>query len=177
MKLVTSNPGKRTDWRHLWPDIEMVAIDLPEIQGSHEEIAKAKAKAAYEQLKTPVIVDDCSLRIHRFGGLPGPYVKWFLANNSYQQIMNLAGGNNAVAECMLVFYDGKEFVTSIGRCEGSIAAEADPNQPGFGFEVVFEQTGLGCTLAKMTPNDKYAISHRAKAIRKLIALLKMRSGQ
>jgi len=48
------------------------------LQGEPFEIAKEKARLAYEQLKVPVITEDTSLCFNAYKGLPGPYIKWFL---------------------------------------------------------------------------------------------------
>lgn len=53
-------------------------IDLPEYQGEPEEIVKAKCALAAEHIKGPVIVEDTSLCFNALGGMPGPYIKWFL---------------------------------------------------------------------------------------------------
>jgi inosine triphosphate pyrophosphatase len=53
-------------------------LDLLEIQGTIEEIATHKAKTAAEILGKPVIVEDTALEFCGLGGLPGPYIKWFL---------------------------------------------------------------------------------------------------
>ena len=53
-------------------------IDLPEYQGEPDSISIDKCKAAMEQIKGPVIVEDTCLCFNALGGLPGPYIKWFL---------------------------------------------------------------------------------------------------
>lgn len=53
-------------------------LDLLEIQGTIEEIATHKAKTAAEITGKAVIVEDTALEFVGLGGLPGPYIKWFL---------------------------------------------------------------------------------------------------
>jgi len=53
---------------------------VPELQGDAEEIAREKALIAFNQAKKPVLVEDTSLCFNAYKGLPGPYIKWFLAN-------------------------------------------------------------------------------------------------
>ena len=53
-------------------------IDLPENQGTIEDIVKAKCQLAAQHVKGPVIVEDTSLCFNALGGMPGPYVKWFV---------------------------------------------------------------------------------------------------
>ena len=53
-------------------------MDLPEFQGTSEEIAIQKCKLAAQKVQGPVIVEDTSLCFNSLGGMPRPYVKWFL---------------------------------------------------------------------------------------------------
>ena len=53
-------------------------IDLPEYQGTPEEIVRAKCTLAAQHIKGPVVVEDTSLCFNALGGMPGPYIKWFL---------------------------------------------------------------------------------------------------
>ena len=53
-------------------------IDLPEYQGEPSEIAIAKCKEAARHVKGPVMTEDTSLCFNALGGMPGPYIKWFL---------------------------------------------------------------------------------------------------
>ena len=60
--------------------IKNKGLDLMEIQGSPEEIAKTKVKLAATKCKTPVLTEDVSLCFNAYNGLPGPYIKDFLGN-------------------------------------------------------------------------------------------------
>ena len=59
-------------------EIVAQSLDLPELQGEPEEIAKEKCRLAAQQIKGPVMVEDTSLCFNAMQGLPGPYIKWFL---------------------------------------------------------------------------------------------------
>lgn len=50
-------------------------IDLPELQGEFDEVAKEKCKLASEKVQGPVIVEDTSLCFNSLHGLPGIYIK------------------------------------------------------------------------------------------------------
>ena len=54
-------------------------IDLPEYQGEPEQVAESKCKLAAEHIHGPVVIEDTSLCFNALGGMPGPYIKWFLA--------------------------------------------------------------------------------------------------
>ncbi|XP_066295216.1 inosine triphosphate pyrophosphatase-like isoform X2 [Branchiostoma lanceolatum] len=59
---------------------EVVAkkVDLPEYQGEPDDISRAKAREAAKQIQGPCVVEDTCLCFNALGGLPGPYIKWFL---------------------------------------------------------------------------------------------------
>lgn len=51
---------------------------MPEIQGSTQEVAYAKVQRAAEILQGPCITEDTALCFKALGGLPGPFIKFFL---------------------------------------------------------------------------------------------------
>jgi inosine triphosphate pyrophosphatase len=51
------------------------SIDLPELQGEPEDVAKEKCKLASQQINGPVMVEDTSLCFNALNGLPGVYIK------------------------------------------------------------------------------------------------------
>jgi len=53
-------------------------IDLPELQGEPEDIAREKCRLAAEAVGGPVMCEDTCLCFNKLGGLPGAYIKWFL---------------------------------------------------------------------------------------------------
>ena len=53
-------------------------LDLPEYQGEPADISMAKCREAARHVKGPVMVEDTSLCFNALGGMPGPYIKWFL---------------------------------------------------------------------------------------------------
>jgi inosine triphosphate pyrophosphatase len=80
---ITGNQNKLREFSQIIGEIspyvlESKSIDLPEYQGEPEQIAIDKCKTALEIAKCPVLVEDTSLCFNALGGLPGPYIKWFL---------------------------------------------------------------------------------------------------
>lgn len=61
-------------------ELENHALDVPELQGDSDAICRAKCEAASQQVGGAVLIEDTSLGFDALGGLPGPYVKWFLHN-------------------------------------------------------------------------------------------------
>ena len=54
-------------------------VDLPEYQGDPEYVAREKCKLAAKEIKGPCLTEDTSLCFNALGGMPGPYIKWFLS--------------------------------------------------------------------------------------------------
>lgn len=50
-------------------------VDLPEYQGTPEEVVREKCAEAARRIQGPVIVEDTCLCFNALGGLPGPYIK------------------------------------------------------------------------------------------------------
>ncbi|KAL7549713.1 hypothetical protein ACHAWF_012979 [Thalassiosira exigua] len=82
---VTGNKNKLAEVRRLLStdsgipfDIDNARLDLPELQGTPHDIARAKCQAASDKLQTAVLTEDTCLCFEALNGLPGPYIKWFL---------------------------------------------------------------------------------------------------
>jgi inosine triphosphate pyrophosphatase len=78
---ITGNAKKLEEFKQIMTgdlastyDISNMGLDLMEIQGSPEEIAKHKVKLAATKCNTPVLTEDVSLCFNAYNGLPGPYM-------------------------------------------------------------------------------------------------------
>ncbi|XP_046339285.1 inosine triphosphate pyrophosphatase-like [Haliotis rufescens] len=171
--LVTGNKKKLEEVvQILGPDfphkVTSQDIDLPEYQGTPEEIARAKCKLAAEHIKGPVIVEDTSLCFNALGGLPGPYVKWFLKSVGPTGLHKMLAGfedKTGYAQCVFAYSSGEEgsdIQIFDGRCPGSIVAPRGPTD--FGWDPCFQPDGFDKTYAEMDKSVKHTISHRGKAM-------------
>jgi non-canonical purine NTP pyrophosphatase (RdgB/HAM1 family) len=89
-----------------------MTADIDEIQHHNPtEIAKAKAKTAYEIAKKPLVINDSSWSIPALGGFPGGYMKevnqWFKADD-WQNLMRDKEDKSIIIHERTVYYDGKE---------------------------------------------------------------------
>ncbi|KAF7636383.1 Inosine triphosphate pyrophosphatase [Meloidogyne graminicola] len=87
-------------------NVEHVALDLPEFQGEPDEIVTKKCELASKQIEGPVIVEDTCLCFNAFGGLPGPYIKWFLEKLKPDGLIKLLDGfedKSGYALCTFAF--------------------------------------------------------------------------
>ncbi|XP_063796061.1 inosine triphosphate pyrophosphatase isoform X2 [Pseudophryne corroboree] len=84
-------------------------IDLPEYQGEPDDISIQKCKEAATQIKGPVIVEDTCLCFNALGGLPGPYIKWFLDKIKPEGLYQMLAGfedKSAYALCTFAYSTG-----------------------------------------------------------------------
>jgi len=172
---VTSNPHKHQELQAIlgYP-VERVDIDVPEIQSlSLEEVVRAKAEAAYRFVNAPVIVEDVSLEIRAWNGLPGPFVKWFnqtIEPAGIARLMRQEQDRYVCAREIVDLYDGSEHRLFDGIAEGAVADEPR-GESGFGFDVIFIPKGCTLTYGEMSAKEKNRLSHRAVALKKLEAYL------
>ena len=73
-----------------------------------------------------------------------------------------------VLSTVLCFFDGKEFLYTLGELDGKILS-SPRGKNGFGYDPIFEVNGK--TLAEMTLEEKSEISHRKNATIKMVELL------
>lgn len=150
--LVCGSESKVKEWKTVMP-VDWENHDLTEIQGTMEEIATDKVRRAFEIVKRPCVVEDCSLFIGK-SNVPGPYVKYF-DNDS---ILKLALGDaSATAVCIVAYTDGKDVQLFKGQLEGRIV---EPTTTGFAWDPIFQVDGQ--TLSE----NKNRETHRTRAIRK-----------
>jgi len=162
-------------------DFASSPVDLPELQGDPREIAVAKCRAAADALGGPAVVEDTSLCFTALGGLPGPYVKWFLKAVGPGGLERMLAGfedKSATALCIFALSPGPgaDPTLFVGETDGAIVPPRGPTD--FGWDPVFEPgEGGGKTYAEMEKKDKNAISHRYRALAKLRAHLIERGGE
>ena len=168
LKVITGNSNKFKEIQLLFPDAEQIQIDLPEIQHHDpEEIAREKLRVAMSMQEGDFIVEDVSLHMDCLNGLPGPLIKWFLDQCGVQRIYAMAqaiGNQGAQARCTIGLAKDGEMHFFEGIVPGKIVSPIDT---GFGFDKIFLPDGHEKLYGEMTPEEKFKISHRALALRKL----------
>jgi XTP/dITP diphosphohydrolase len=141
--------------------------------------AELKAKAAAIAANLPALADDSGLAVDALGGDPGIYsARWAGADKDFTAAMakvHTAMGEAAdrrgrfVCALTLAWPDG-HCETFEGKVEGEIVWPPRGAQ-GFGYDPIFQPVGSSLTCAEMEPQAKHAISHRADAFRKLVAVI------
>jgi non-canonical purine NTP pyrophosphatase (RdgB/HAM1 family) len=175
LTFITGNAAKAEQLsRYLDMPVDHKKIDLAEIQSLNlAEIIEHKAKEAYKQVKSPVLVEDVSLTFNVLGKLPGPLIKWFLTelnNDGLCQLLNSNKNRSAKAEVMFGLFDGKKLHSFHGEMEGKIAKTSKGEQ-GFGWDPIFIPQGSRKTWGEMTPDEQKETSIRRIALKKLEAFL------
>ncbi|KAI5814225.1 inosine triphosphate pyrophosphatase-like protein [Pyronema omphalodes] len=174
---VTGNANKLAEVKAILgdsvPSLDNQALDLPELQGTLEEITLDKARRAAEAIGGPVLVEDTCLCFNALNGLPGPYIKWFLQSIGHEGLNNLLAAysdKSAQAVCTFAYCAGPgcEAILFEGRTDGKIVPARGPTH--FGWDAVFEYEN-GQTYAEMDKSFKNQISHRYKALDKVKAWL------
>ncbi|KAF9534659.1 inosine triphosphate pyrophosphatase-like protein [Crepidotus variabilis] len=156
-------------------EIESRSLDIPEIQGTTIEVAQAKCRRAAELINGPCITEDTALCYEALNGLPGPYIKQFMAEIGHDGLNKLLVGfdsKKAEAVCTFAYAAGaaSEPIIFEGRTEGTIVCPRGPKV--FGWDAVFQPLGYDQTYAEMPSEEKNKISHRGKALEKLKAYLR-----
>ncbi|ALC39341.1 CG8891 [Drosophila busckii] len=142
-------------------------IDLPELQGEIEEIAKKKCREAARQVNGPVLVEDTCLCFNALEGLPGPYIKWFLEKLQPEGLHRLLTGwedKGAKAICTFGYCESSEAEPMLfqGITKGTIVEPRGSRE--FGWDPVFQPDGYDQTYAELPKAEKNKISHRYRAL-------------
>jgi len=139
-------------------ELEHRKIVLDEIQStSLDEIVTHKVKQAYEIIQQPVLVEDVGLKFNALGGLPGPFVKFFVeAPGGLEILCRMLDGfddRSARAECVFGYYDGNTLELFHGGLEGTITMHPR-GEGGFGWDRIYEPVGYsGRTRAELSPEE------------------------
>ncbi|KAF5560637.1 Ham1 family [Fusarium phyllophilum] len=177
INLITGNANKIADIKAiLAPGITVrnQSLELPEIQGSIEEITIAKCRRAAEMVGGPVVVDDTALCFNAMNGMPGPYIKFFLeALGPGKLHLLLAGFSDKTAEAVATIGycqgPGHEPMLFQGRIDGTIVPARGVMR--YGWQTCFQPDGMGLTLAEMPDEEKHKISHLGIALQKFTTWL------
>lgn len=142
--------------------------ELPEPQADTLEEVVASKLDAVRDLRGYVLVEDSGLFIPSLAGFPGVYSAHFLKVWGFGPIFELLRGRSRRAFFRTVagLQRGRRRAIFVGEVKGSIARRA-VGKNGFGYDPIFVPTGWKQTFAEVDAEAKNAISHRARAVRKV----------
>jgi XTP/dITP diphosphohydrolase len=187
--LASHNRGKLAEFERLLVPLgfaltTLAELDIGEAEEPHPtfvENALAKARHASRASGLPSLADDSGICVPALGGAPGVFSARYAgepksdANNNAKLIadLQLHADKSAYYYCVLVYLrhaaDPQPLIAE-GRWHGEIIAQPR-GQGGFGYDPHFWLPSLKKTAAELSPEEKNQHSHRAQALRMLIAQL------
>jgi XTP/dITP diphosphohydrolase len=191
MKLVvaTQNFHKVDEMRPHFKDtkIDLITLkdigfaqDIDEYGTSFRMNSMIKAQAIRETTKLPVFSDDSGVVVPALGGEPGVYSARYAgrgasdADNRKKLLMELKNKNlvnpAAYFVCVMTYLSDSHCFQVEGRCYGYIA-ELEKGENGFGYDPIFISENYTKHMAELASKIKNKISHRGRALHKLIAKL------
>ena len=191
----TNNAHKLEEIRQIMPSSLQVlslndiscTVDIPETGTTLQQNALIKAQYVLEHYGMACFADDTGLEVYALNNEPGVYSARYaggeghdseanmrkllarLADNTHREarfrtvIALVAPPNNTLAVDKPLFFEG--------IVEGRIATEKHGTE-GFGYDPLFVPDGYDMTFAELGPDIKNKISHRARAVAKLIEYIK-----
>ena len=157
-------------------------IEVEETGKTFEENAILKAEAIYKMLKLPVIAEDSGLEIDSLNGEPGIYTGRYAGakatgKDKIEKVLKLMkdveeNKRTARFKCVICYVDKKgEKHIFEGSCEGKITYKPY-GTAGFDYDPIFLYDTR--TFAQMSSEEKNEISHRGKAVKKLVEYLQIK---
>jgi XTP/dITP diphosphohydrolase len=184
--LASNNEHKLKEFKKILKDYEVVSLsdigfidDIEETGSTFLENALLKANAIRDFLgtnnKSIIIADDSGLCVDSIGGEPGIYSARYSGDhgnsrlNREKLIKNLQGKDRkAYFLCMIVvLYPDGNYKSFEGKTYGNIIDEERGNT-GFGYDSIFLSDDLGKTFGEATEEEKNSVSHRGRAIEKML---------
>jgi len=150
--------------------------ETPETGNTFAENAELKAQAAAEATGRIALADDSGLEVDALNGQPGVLSNRFAGpgasdQDKYMRILELLQGvpdekrTARFRAAIAIALPNGPVTTVEGSCEGRIAQEPRGDH-GFGYDPIFYLPHLNKMMAELLPEEKNAISHRAKALQK-----------
>ncbi|NCB56965.1 MAG: RdgB/HAM1 family non-canonical purine NTP pyrophosphatase [Gammaproteobacteria bacterium] len=189
--LATGNKKKVEELNALLADLDYAVVpqsefnveSVPETGTTFVENAIIKARHAARVTGLPAIADDSGIEVDALLGRPGVYSARYAGEDAsdednLEKLLEDMNGVPAVLRsarywCVLVYMRHADDPTPIicqASWEGSLATEP-VGENGFGYDPIFNVPDLDCTAAELDPATKNSLSHRGKALAKLVKAL------
>ena len=188
--LASGNPGKKAEIQALLEPfgtrvVTQAELGLVEAEEPHDTFldnALAKARHACFATRLPALADDSGICVDALGGAPGVISARYAGeprsdernNQKLLKEMQNQTDRRAHYVCVLVLMRGpadRQPLVAEAEWHGEIAL-APRGRGGFGYDPLFWLPQLGKTAAELEPDEKNRISHRGKALAKLLELLR-----
>ncbi len=164
--------------RIIGTDSLSITGELPETSDTLEGNALQKARFVAALSGRPCFADDTGLEIIALGGKPGVYSARYAgeeknADANMEKVLSELKGvadRRAHFRTVIAFVNGNEEKLFEGIVEGKIL-EGKKGDHGFGYDPIFQPDGFSKSFAEMQLDEKNTVSHRARALQKLVAFL------
>ena len=153
--------------------------DIPETADTLEGNALQKARYIWSHYHCNCFADDTGLEVEALNGAPGVHTARYAGdskdnNANMAKLLSALDGKENRRACfrtvIALIEEGKETLFE-GKVEGIITTKKSGSE-GFGYDPVFQPTGYDKTFAELPLAVKNSISHRGRAVEKLIEHLK-----
>lgn len=182
--IASNNPGKIREIRPLVQHLQLLSLadigftdDIPEPFHSFEENALAKASAIQSFSGKNVFADDSGICVNALKGAPGVDSAHYSGERDDEKnLQKVLAGLKGVADrsafykAVICLIWNEEVYYFEGICEGAIIEEKR-GDGGFGYDPIFIPNGYDQTFAELPLTIKNHISHRGKAVKKMIDFL------
>jgi XTP/dITP diphosphohydrolase len=179
----THNNNKVLEVSKQMPEgFELVSLDdlgiheeIPETSDTLEGNALQKAHYLSDKYQLPIISDDTGLEIEALNGEPGVYSARYAGEDKNAEknmdlvLEKLTNSTHRKAQFKTVIafiFNGKQYIFE-GVVKGDILKERQ-GEKGFGYDPIFQPEGYSKSFAQFSVEEKNAISHRGRAVKKLI---------
>jgi len=195
MVLASNNQGKLRELQAMLAPLGLELVKqgdlaIPEAEEPHRtfvENALAKARHAARLSGLPALADDAGLCVDAFGGLPGVDTAYYATQFGYakgddnnvtallEQMKHIDNRRAAMVSTLVALRsaDDPEPLIAVGRVSGEITRERRGSN-GFGFDPVMYIPEFGQTFAELPTEVKNAHSHRGRAAKAMIELIRER---
>ncbi len=177
--IATGNAGKLGEYRDLLAGtgLTLMAVDpgVAEVGATYAENAQLKAEAARQALGLPAVGDDSGVEVDVLKGFPGIHSARIgpTQKERTQVLLDRLKGHPrpwlAQFVCTIALAEpGRPTEFFEGECRGEIIPDWK-GVAGFGYDPVFLVPETGRTFGEMSPDVKARYSHRARAVRAMLA--------
>ena len=183
----SNNAHKLSEIRAILGDrIEIISLsdlqchdEIPETADTLEGNALIKARYVWEHYGLYCFADDTGLEVEALGGAPGVYSARFAGEHAsfednvcllLERLSGVAAPRRARFRTVVALIDeyGTHFFE--GSVDGEITLERSGDH-GFGYDPIFRPEGRVETFAQLTEQEKNSMSHRGRAVQKLVCYL------
>ncbi len=182
----TNNKNKLKELQSLLPkSIELLSLediscfeDIEETELTLKGNAKLKADFITNKYGYDCFADDTGLEVEFLNGAPGVYSARYAGEKANSQdnmrklldkLSNVDNRNAQFKTVICLNLQGKQYLFE-GVCKGTILTEKS-GESGFGYDPIFKPEGFDIPFAEMSMEQKGRISHRGKAVAKLVEFL------